>query len=86
MLTEPAIVGEFLKASVVAEREVAVAVAERTGTAPADMYPRLVASAIGVANQTAMELWLAADPPVPLGRLVRDALRQIAAGLPDPSA
>jgi AcrR family transcriptional regulator len=85
MLTEPAIVGEFLKAGAAAEREVAAAIAERTGCRPHDMYPRLVAAAIGVANQTAMELWLDADPPVPLARLLRDALTQIAAGLPDPS-
>jgi AcrR family transcriptional regulator len=86
MLTEPAVVGEFLKGSATAEREVAAAVAGRTGCRPADMYPRLVAAAIGAANQTATELWLDADPPVPLARLLRDALRQIAAGLPDPSA
>jgi AcrR family transcriptional regulator len=86
MLTEPAIVGEFLKAGAAAEREVAAAIAERTGCRANDMYPRLVAAAIGVANQTAMELWLDADPPVPLARLLRDALGQLAAGLPDPSA
>ena len=86
MLAEPALIGEFLKASAAAEHECAAAIAERTGTRPDDLYPRLVAAAIGAATQAATGQWLAADPPVPLTDLLSDALRQIAAGLPDPSA
>jgi hypothetical protein len=60
-------------------------VAERTGTDPDhDMYPRLVAAAVGAAIQVATEQWLQADPPVALTSLLDDALRQFAAGLPDP--
>ena len=66
-----------------AERECAVAIAERTGTdAGRDMYPRLVAAAIGAAIQVANEQWLRAEPPVPLAPLLRDALSQIAPACP----
>jgi AcrR family transcriptional regulator len=86
MLSEPALVGEYLKASMAAERECAAAIAERTGAEPTDMYPQLVAAAMDAARRTAIEQWLRADPPAPIAPLMRDALRQIAAGLPDPSA
>jgi AcrR family transcriptional regulator len=85
MLTEPELQGEFLKAGAAADRECAVAIAERTGTDPGrDLYPRLLAAAIGAAIQVANEQWLRADPPVPLAPLLRDALNQMAAGLPAP--
>jgi AcrR family transcriptional regulator len=86
MISEPELQGEFLKASAAAERECAVAVAERTGTdVGQDLYPRLVAAAIGAAIRVANEQWLRAEPPVPLAPLLRDALNQIAAGLPAPT-
>jgi hypothetical protein len=62
-------------------------IAERTGLdAGRDMYPWLVAAAIGAAIRVANEQWLRAEPPMPLGPLLRDALSQIAAGLPVPAA
>ena len=86
MLSEPELQGEFLKAGAAAERECAVVIAERTGTdADRDMYPRLVAAAIGAAILVANEQWLRAEPPVPPAPLLRDALTQIAAGLPAPA-
>lgn len=85
MLTDPALFGEYLKANAATEQELAAAVAERTGTEPTDMYPRLVAAATGAAHRTATDHWLHADPPVPLRPLIREALRLTAAGLPDPS-
>jgi AcrR family transcriptional regulator len=85
MLSEPALQGEYLKAAMAANRECAVAIAERTGTdAARDMYPQLVAAAIGAAIQVANDQWIRADPPVPLAPLLRDALSQVAAGLPAP--
>ncbi len=84
MLSEPALQGEYLKAALAAERECAVAIAERTGTEAQDMYPQLVAAAIGAAIKAANDQWLRADPPVPLAPLLRDALSQLAAGLPPP--
>jgi AcrR family transcriptional regulator len=85
MVGEPALQGEFLKANAVAERQVAAAVAERTGTdLDRDLYPRLVAGAVGAAVAVSMNHWLRTDPPVPIRPLLRDALHQIAAGLPVP--
>jgi AcrR family transcriptional regulator len=85
MIQSPELQGEFLKASAMAEREAAIAIAKRTGTdANRDLYPRLVAAAMGVAIQVATEHWLHADPPVPLAPLLLDALTQVAAGLPPP--
>lgn len=86
MLSEPELQGEFLKADAAAERECAVVIAERTGgDADRDLYPRLVAAAIGAAIRVSNEQWLRAEPPVPLAPLLRDALAQIAAGLPAPA-
>jgi hypothetical protein len=49
------------------------------------MYPWLVAAAVSAAIRVANEQWLRAEPPVPLAPLLRDALTQIAAGLPPPA-
>ncbi|WP_328808595.1 acyl-CoA-like ligand-binding transcription factor [Nonomuraea montanisoli] len=89
---EPALQAEALKAALAADSELAAAVAERTGTERTgtdpgrDMYPRLVAGAVTTAVHVATEQWLRADPPVPLVPLLREALRQVAAGLPAPPA
>ena len=86
LLEQPELRGEFVKASAAAERELAAAVAERTGTDPEqDMYPRLVAAAVDAAIHVATEQWLRTDQPVALAPLLDDALRQFAAGLPEPS-
>jgi AcrR family transcriptional regulator len=85
LMAQPELRGEFVKAAAAAERELAAAVAERTGTDPdQDMYPRLVAAAVGTAVHVASEQWLRADPPVALAPLLDDALHQFEAGLPDP--
>ena len=85
LMAQPELRGEFVKAAAAAERELAAAVAERTGTDPErDMYPRLVAAAVGTAVHVASEQWVQAEPPVALAALLDDALRQFAAGLPDP--
>ncbi|GAA1337536.1 TetR family transcriptional regulator [Catellatospora bangladeshensis] len=86
MVSEPALIGEFLRAGSVVERELAQAIAERTRTdATTDLYPKLVAASVGAAIEVATHQWLTADPPVPLGALVQDALTRVAAGLPEPS-
>ncbi|WP_433501481.1 TetR family transcriptional regulator [Sphaerimonospora sp. CA-214678] len=85
MLSEPSLQGEFLKGSAVIEAELAAAIAEHTGTdATCDLYPRLVAGAVGAAIRVAMDQWLHADPPVPITSLMEDALRRLSAGLPEP--
>jgi AcrR family transcriptional regulator len=85
MVAEPALQHEFVKAGVAAEAELAAAIAERTGTDVArDLYPRLVAGAVGAAITVATDQWLRAEPPVSMADLLRDALGQLAAGLPQP--
>jgi AcrR family transcriptional regulator len=85
MVDEPALQAEFIRANAVAETEFAAAIAERTGTdATRDLYPKLVAGAVGTAINVATEHWLRADQPTPMAPLLRDALHQLAAGLPTP--
>lgn len=85
MVAEPAMQGEFLRAGALAEAEIAAAIAERTGTdVTRDLYPNLVAAAVMAASNVAMQHWLRADAPVPMDRLLTEALAQFAAGLPTP--
>ncbi|MEU7859872.1 TetR family transcriptional regulator [Nonomuraea sp. NPDC049141] len=87
LTSAPAMEGESLRLLFSADGELAAAVAERTGTDPErDFYPQLVATAVIVATQAAVRHWLRAEPAVPLLPLIEEALRQLAAGLPDPSA
>ncbi|MGH3625732.1 MAG: hypothetical protein ACRDQ5_28825 [Sciscionella sp.] len=56
MLTEPALRGEVAKANTVAQHELAEAIAERIGTdAACNLYPKLVAAAVGAAIAVAIE-------------------------------
>lgn len=85
VLGTPELWGEYRKLATGMERSLRDAVAERTGTDPErDLYPRLVAAVVTTATGVATDQWLTTDPPVPLEPLLRDALRQIAAGLPTP--
>jgi AcrR family transcriptional regulator len=85
MLGEIELQGELIKGGAAVEHEVAAVIAERTGTdAGRDLYPLLVAAAIGGAIRVAGEQWLRTDPPVPLPTLLRDAIDGLAAGLPAP--
>ncbi|MFE3194125.1 TetR/AcrR family transcriptional regulator [Nocardia sp. NPDC059240] len=68
------------------DEELIAVIAERTRTDPSrDVYPRLVAAAIGAAWQSAAEVYLRAGPPLSSHTLLRTAFDQIRAGLPDPS-
>ena len=82
----PAVCCEVMRSGFAANNAFAVAVARRTGTdAGQDLYPRMVAAAVTVATQVAMDMFLRANPPVPLGPLLLDALKLLPAGLPAPS-
>ncbi|MFD6158324.1 TetR/AcrR family transcriptional regulator [Nocardia sp. NPDC060256] len=60
-------------------------IAERTGTDPLrDIYPRLVAGTVATIAEAVMVAYLNADPPVHITTLLRRALAQVAAGLPEP--
>ncbi|GHF61909.1 AcrR family transcriptional regulator [Amycolatopsis bartoniae] len=82
ILRDPALRGEFLKTYHAAERELAAAIAERTGTdVQRDMRPRLVAGAVSLAQRIALEHWLHAETPGRPGELLRQALTELREGL-----
>ncbi|MEV0246688.1 TetR family transcriptional regulator [Nocardia sp. NPDC050712] len=86
MLAEPAVQAALLAVHTRAQQELAAAVAARTGTdAERDLYPKLVAAAVGTATAVAIEHSQAADPPLPLPPLLTEALDRLAAGLPEPA-
>ncbi|GAA1694728.1 TetR family transcriptional regulator [Fodinicola feengrottensis] len=78
MTDQPTVRAELLRGSREAERDLAAAVAERLKTDPLSVYPQLVAAAVGIALQVAMEGWLRADPPELLAPLLRKSLEQVA--------
>jgi AcrR family transcriptional regulator len=81
----PALQGDILASSLSNEHPFTVAVAARVGANPnEDLYPRLVTAVVTAATQAAIIAFLAADPPVALVPLLRQALTEIAAGLPAP--
>jgi AcrR family transcriptional regulator len=85
VLAQPALHGEVLRADAIAQAELAKAIAERTGTdVDRDVYPKLVAAAVGAATTVAVQHAMHADPPVPFETLLRDVLGRLSAGLPTP--
>jgi AcrR family transcriptional regulator len=87
VLTQPAVHGEVLKASVAAEAELARAVGEHTGLDPAvDVYPNLVAAAIGMGIAVALRQWITTDPLSAAMPHLADVFAQIRAGLPERNA
>jgi AcrR family transcriptional regulator len=69
------------------EAALAVAIADRTGTdAERDLYPRLAAGVAVSATQTAFDHWRASESIAPFPEVLTEVLRQVAAGLPPPSA
>ncbi|MFC9439829.1 TetR/AcrR family transcriptional regulator [Nocardia sp. NPDC057030] len=60
-------------------------IAERTGTDPLrDIYPRLVAGTVATIAEAVMVAYANADPPVHITTLLRQALAEVTAGLPEP--
>lgn len=85
VLDDPMLRAELVKGSFAAASALTAAIAERTGTDPdRDLYPALVASVALAAQTTVLERWLRADPPEALLPMLRDAMAQVAAGLPEP--
>jgi AcrR family transcriptional regulator len=84
LLAEPAIQYEVFRAHLTSQDELAVAIADRTGTdATTDLYPQVVAAMISTGLGTAMAHWTR-DPTQSLVSLLREVFAQIRAGLPDP--
>lgn len=85
MLAEPALEAEMLRASKTAEKELAAAIAERTGAdSGAELHPRLVAASVMAANNVALELFVQGDADESMETLLSRALRMVATGLPTP--
>lgn len=85
MMSHPAWRSDLLRASLAGEQALAAAVADRTGTdVSTDLYPNLVASTLGAATATVIQHRLRQHPPQSMEHLLRDAIRQLAAGLPAP--
>ena len=75
VIASPALQGEYLRTHYAAQRMLAGAIADRTGTdLEADMFPAVLAGAVAAGIQVAHERWLYADPPVPLVPLIKEAL------------
>jgi AcrR family transcriptional regulator len=84
VLTEPAIHGEALKASAVAQVELAKVIADRTGaTSVNDLYPQVAAAVVTSVVGTVMDRWLRDGPSGSIVPLMRKAFDLVAAGLPE---
>jgi mycofactocin system transcriptional regulator len=81
ILSEPALLAHSQLRYADVDRVVAEHVARRTGAAPADLVPRLVAATTRAAATTAFELWLA-DERTPLGEQLRASFAQLTHGFP----
>jgi hypothetical protein len=78
----------IVRGSRAATEELASAIAERIGVDPArDAYPGLVANAGLTTQLFVLDFWTRSEPGIPLVPLLRDAFRQLGAGLrlPAPS-
>jgi AcrR family transcriptional regulator len=63
----------------------AAAIAERTGTRPDDLYPRLVVAVVRAVGDATMEAYANAAQPRPITELMRSGFAAVAAGLPVPT-
>lgn len=81
----PVLVGRLAAAFGEAERALADAVAQRSGTrVGVDAYPTLLAGVAGVAMRTSLHRWLTTDFTGSLPDLVAEAWDLLTAGLPAP--
>ena len=81
ILTEPALQAHSQVRYAAVDRVVADHVARRTGTSPADLLPRLVATSTRAAAMTAFEVWLT-GPGTSLAEALHAAFDELAAGFP----
>jgi AcrR family transcriptional regulator len=82
----PGLVGRLVTHFGEADRALAAAVAERTGTdVDADTLPTLLALTAGAVLRTALHRWLTGGFTDSLPRLVDEAWDLVGAGLPDPA-
>jgi AcrR family transcriptional regulator len=85
VLGNPSLVPRLVEMSSADERELALAVAERTGQdATADLYPALLAAVLSAAVRVSLWRWHLQEGASPLTDLIDEALDALAAGLPAP--
>ncbi|MGW0178024.1 TetR/AcrR family transcriptional regulator [Nocardia sp. NPDC003345] len=85
ILAEPAVRGAVMEADALAQRTLAAAIAARIGADPErDLYPKLVAAVVGAACAVAVEHARGVRSPGSIGTVLRAALNEVAAGLPEP--
>ncbi len=77
IMTTPALRGEFFKAVIVREISLAEAIAERIGSPPGDLFPRLLASTYCGATRVVVHRWLN-DDNADYRAMLREALDLIA--------
>ena len=83
ILTEPAIHGEVLKASAVAQAELAEVIAERVGARRVnDLYPQVAAAVVTAVVGTVVDRWLRDGPAGPIIPLLHKAFGLVATGFP----
>ncbi|MGD0560172.1 MAG: TetR family transcriptional regulator [Streptosporangiaceae bacterium] len=77
MIHTPALRGEFFKAVVARDAALAEVIAERTGCAPGDLYPELLAATISSVTRVVSRRWMN-DETADFGVLLREALAMVA--------
>jgi len=77
IISTPVLRGEFFKAVVARDTALAEVIAERTGTAPGDLYPELMAATISSLTRVVSRRWLN-DETADFGVLLREALAMVA--------
>jgi AcrR family transcriptional regulator len=84
LFTEPAIHAEVLRASAVAQGELAKAIADRIGARRGnELYPQLAAAVASAVVGATVERWLRDGPSGSVVPLIRKAFDLVAAGLPE---
>ncbi|MEV6298411.1 TetR family transcriptional regulator [Actinoplanes sp. NPDC051861] len=81
----PQLIPQLIAAAASAERDLAEAVAERTGLPPDHPYPPVVAAVTNAALRVAVMRWASDAAAQPLSTHVREAFVMVAAGLAAPT-
>jgi AcrR family transcriptional regulator len=84
LLAEPSVQQEVFRAHAMAQDELTIAIADRTGTSAEDLYPQIVAAVVSAGLGAAMARWTR-DPSQSLVSLLLRTFDLIRAGLPNPS-
>jgi AcrR family transcriptional regulator len=87
ILANPSLLPRLVETGATDERDVALAIAERTGQdREADLLPGLLAAVLSATVRVSLWRWHVQEGATPLTALVDEALDAVAAGLPAPAA